>query len=103
MYLWSTLFRLEDEMENPLPLQLETFSLSRDILCTFPPVGTVLRMIVDQSSIKLGIKFLKTNRWVKFVHVKCEVRAALWCAVLMPFSKICYLPDDDDSAIQRQK
>ncbi|KAI3463704.1 hypothetical protein Pfo_020367 [Paulownia fortunei] len=95
--------KLEDEMENPLPLQLEPSPLSRDTLCTFPSVGTVLRMIVDQGNEKLGIKFLKTNRWVKFVNVKCEVRAALWRAVLMPFSKLCYLPDDDDSVIERQR
>ncbi|GFP86248.1 protection of telomeres protein 1b [Phtheirospermum japonicum] len=93
--------KLEDEMENPLPLQLETSLLSRDILCTFPSVGTVLRMIVDQGNEKLGIKYLKTNRWVKFGQVICEVRAALRCAVLMPFSKLCYLPDDDGTVIER--
>ncbi|KAL0464148.1 UNVERIFIED_CONTAM: Protection of telomeres protein 1b [Sesamum latifolium] len=94
---------LEDEMENPLPLQLEPSPLSRDELCTLPPVGTILRMIVDQGNEKIGIKFLKTNKWVKLINVKCEVRAALWHAVLMPFSKLCYLPDDDHSVIERQR
>ncbi|KAG8388039.1 hypothetical protein BUALT_Bualt02G0083700 [Buddleja alternifolia] len=94
---------LEDEMKNPLPLQLESDPLSRDILCTFPSVGTVLRMIVDRGNEKLGINFLNTNRWVKFVNVKIEVRDALWLAVLMPFSKLCYLRDDDDRVIERQR
>ncbi|KAL6518050.1 hypothetical protein OROMI_033751 [Orobanche minor] len=89
--------KLEDEMENPLLLQLETSPLSGDTLRTFPSVGTVLRMIVGQGNGKLGINYLKTNRWVKFVNVKCEVRAALRCAVLMPSSKLCYLPDDDET------
>ncbi|KAK6153961.1 hypothetical protein DH2020_013600 [Rehmannia glutinosa] len=95
--------KLEDEMEHSLPLQLEPSPLSRETLCTFPPVGTVLRMIVDQGNVQLGIKFLKSNRWVKFVNIKCEVRAALWRAVLMPFSKLCYLPDDDNTVIERQR
>lgn len=90
-------------MENPLSLELGPSPLSREVLCTFPPVGTVLRMTVDQGNEKLGIKFLKKNRWVKFVNVKCEVHAALWCAVLMPFSKLCYLPDDNDSVTERQR
>ncbi|KAL6552468.1 hypothetical protein OROHE_007832 [Orobanche hederae] len=93
--------KLEDEMENPLLLQLETSPLSGDTLRTFPSVGTVLRMIVGQGNGKLGINYLKTNRWVKFVNVKCEVRAALRCAVLMPSSKLCYLPDDDESYNER--
>ncbi|KAL6545542.1 hypothetical protein OROGR_009416 [Orobanche gracilis] len=88
-------------MENPLLLQLETSPLSGDTLRTFPSVGTVLRMIVGQGNGKLGINYLKTNRWVKFVNVKCEVRAALRFAVLMPSSKICYLPDDDESYNER--
>ncbi|PIN05808.1 hypothetical protein CDL12_21650 [Handroanthus impetiginosus] len=90
-------------MQNPLPLQLDPSPLSRDVLCTFPPVGTVLRMTVDQGNEKLGIRFLSTNRWVKFVNIKCEVHAGLWRAVLMPFSRLCFLPDDDDCVIERQR
>ncbi|GER32953.1 protection of telomeres 1 protein [Striga asiatica] len=93
--------KLEDEIENPIPLQLEMPPLSRDTLCTFPSVGTVLRMFVDQGNEKLGITLLKTNRWVKLIGVKCEVRAASRCAMLMPFSKLCYLPDDDSVVIER--
>ncbi|KAL0397287.1 UNVERIFIED_CONTAM: Protection of telomeres protein 1a [Sesamum calycinum] len=100
---FMVLLLLEDEMENPLPLQVEPSPVSRDVLCTLPPVGTILRMIVDQGNEKIGIKFLKTNKWVKLINVKCEVRAALWHAVLMPFSKLCYLPDDDHSVIERQR
>ncbi|KAL7114616.1 hypothetical protein ACP275_04G131900 [Erythranthe tilingii] len=95
--------KLEDEMENPLPLDLDPSPLPRDILCTFPAVGTVLRIIVDQGNESLGIKFLKTNKWVKIISVKCEIRASLWRAVLMPFSRICYLPELDTSVVQRQR
>lgn len=82
-------------MEDPLPLQLEASPLSRDTLCTFPPVGTVLRMVTDRGNKKLGINFLKPNKWVKVVQVKCEVHAGLWRAVLMPSSMVYYLPNND--------
>uniref|UniRef100_A0A5B7BNF8 Putative protection of telomeres protein 1b-like isoform X1 n=1 Tax=Davidia involucrata TaxID=16924 RepID=A0A5B7BNF8_DAVIN len=87
--------KLEDEMENPLPLQLEPFPLSRDILCTFPAVGTVLRVIVDQGSEKLGLHLLKTGRWVKIVNIIFDFHAGLWRGLLMPFTKLRYLPNDD--------
>ncbi|XP_047950877.1 protection of telomeres protein 1a-like isoform X2 [Salvia hispanica] len=74
--------KYEDEMQNPLPLMLEPAPLSRDILCTFPVVGTVLRMVIDQGQEKLGIKFIK---------------------LLTPTSKLCYLPDDDYSVMNRQR
>ncbi|XP_042059427.1 protection of telomeres protein 1b-like [Salvia splendens] len=95
--------KYEDEMQNPLPLMLEPAPLSRDILCTFPVVGTVLRMVIDQGQEKLGIKFIKCNRWMKFINIRFEVHAALWRAVLTPTSKLCYLPDDDYSVMNRQR
>ncbi|KAK3028193.1 hypothetical protein RJ639_039476 [Escallonia herrerae] len=95
--------KLEDEMENPLPLRLEPFCLSRDVLCLFPAVGTVLRVVVDRGNAKLGLHLLKTGRWVKLINIKCEVHAGLWCGVLMPFTKIRYFPNDDDLVLQLQR
>lgn len=90
-------------MENPLHLVAEPSPLSRDILCTFPAVGTVLRMFVDQGEEKLGVTLIKTNRWVKFIDIRCEAHAALWRAVLTPNTKLCYLPNDDNTAMERQR
>ncbi|PSS09912.1 Protection of telomeres protein like [Actinidia chinensis var. chinensis] len=95
--------KLEDEMENPLPLQLEPSHLSRDILCTFPAVGTVLRVVADQGNEKLGLHLLKSGRWVKFVNVICELHNGLWRALLMPFTKLRYLPNDDPFVLQAQR
>ncbi|XP_057783826.1 protection of telomeres protein 1b [Salvia miltiorrhiza] len=95
--------KLEEEKENPLPLALEPSPLSRDILCTFPGVGSVFGMVVDRGREKLGIKFIKSNRWVKFINIRCESHAALWRAVLTPSSKLCYLPDDDKIVMLRQR
>ncbi|KAM4114457.1 hypothetical protein ACJW30_04G069300 [Castanea mollissima] len=74
-FQWRHL-RLDDELNNPVPLQLEPVPLPRDVLCTFPTVGTVLRVIFDQG---------------------------LWRGVLTPFTKLQYTPNEDHlvSAWQR--
>ncbi|XP_059640034.1 protection of telomeres protein 1b-like isoform X2 [Cornus florida] len=94
--------KLEDEMENPLPLLLEPFPLSRDILCTFPAVGTVLRVIVNQGNEKLGLHLLKSGRWVKFINIIFEHCSGLWRGLLMPFTKLRYWPNDDHLVLKSQ-
>ncbi|XP_070051519.1 protection of telomeres protein 1b isoform X4 [Nicotiana tomentosiformis] len=95
--------KLEEELENPLPLQSVNSPLPRDILCTLPPLGTVLRVTIDRCNEKLGVNFLKSNRWVKLINIRCELHTALWHAVLMPFTKLCYLSDEDDIVLQRMR
>ncbi|CAH9070958.1 unnamed protein product [Cuscuta epithymum] len=95
--------KLEDEMESSLPLQLEPIPLSRNVLCTLPPLGTVLRVIVDSCNIKFGLNCIKTGQWVKLLTLRCEVSSSLWLAVLGPFSKFGYLPDDNDLVLQRKR
>ncbi|XP_057952658.1 protection of telomeres protein 1a-like isoform X5 [Malania oleifera] len=95
--------KLEDEVENPLPLQLEPMPLSREILCTFPAVGTILRVIIDQGNEKLGIHLLNTGKWVRFVNIICEVHAGLWRGVIKPFTKLQCFPDEDPLILQRQR
>lgn len=90
-------------MENPLPLEVESSPLSREILHTFPPVGSVLRMTVDKGHGKLDIELLRPNKWVKFTNIKCEASAALWHAVSTPASELTYFPEDDYSVMQRQR
>ncbi|RVW52711.1 Protection of telomeres protein 1b [Vitis vinifera] len=94
---------LEDEMDNPLPLQLESFPLSRDICVHFLLVGTILRVIVDQGSEKLSLHLLKVGKWVRFLKIICEVQAGLWRGVLMPSTKLRYMPDADLLVSQRQR
>lgn len=95
--------RLDDELNNPVPLQLEPVPLPRDVLCTFPTVGTVLRVIFDQGMQKHLLHFLHTGKWVKFLNILCEVHLGLWRGVLMPFTKLQYTPNEDHlvSAWQR--
>ncbi|PKI44186.1 hypothetical protein CRG98_035423 [Punica granatum] len=79
--------KLIDEMNTPLPLQLEPNPLPRDVLCTFPPVGTVLRVFLDEGNRNLSPSFLRIGQWINFVNIVCEVHAGLWRGILMSFTK----------------
>ncbi|KAK1410806.1 hypothetical protein QVD17_37346 [Tagetes erecta] len=95
--------KLDEELENPLPLQLESTPLSRNVLCKFPAVGTVLRMTSDRCNEKLGLHLLKAGKWVQFRNIDFEVCSGLWCGILHSKSKLSFLPDDDDYALQCQR
>lgn len=79
-------------MDNPLPLQVEAEPLSRDILCSFPSVGSILRVVLDEGNKNLGLGFLKTGDWVNIVNIICEVHSGLWRGVLMSFTKFRIAP-----------
>lgn len=95
--------RLENELDAPLPLQLESLPLSRDILRTFPTVGTILRVIVDQGREKLSLHLLKVGKWVRFLKIIFEVHAGLWRGLLTPSTKLRYTPDEDSLVSKRQR
>ncbi|KAF8034285.1 hypothetical protein BT93_C0549 [Corymbia citriodora subsp. variegata] len=84
--------KMTDEMDNPLPLQLEKEPLPRDVLCTFPSAGSVLMVVLGEGNKNLGLGFLKTGIWLNFLNIICEVHAGLWRGVLMPFTKLRYVP-----------
>lgn len=86
--------KMTDEMDNPLPLQLEKEPLPRDVLCTFPSVGSVLMVVLGEGNKNLGLGFLKTGMWLNFLNIICEVHAGLWRGVLMPFTKLRYVPKE---------
>uniref|UniRef100_A0A6N2KJQ7 Telomeric single stranded DNA binding POT1/Cdc13 domain-containing protein n=1 Tax=Salix viminalis TaxID=40686 RepID=A0A6N2KJQ7_SALVM len=94
----------EHKMNEQLPLQLEPSPpLPRDLLCTFPTVGTILRVIIDKVNQKHVLHLLKTGEWVKFISILCEVRAGLWCGVLTPFTKLRYLSNEDHFVLACQR
>ncbi|XP_034910976.1 protection of telomeres protein 1a isoform X4 [Populus alba] len=94
----------EHKMDEQLPLQLEPSPpLSRDLLCTFPTVGTILRVIIDKVNQKHVLHLLNTGEWVKFISILCEVHAGLWCGVLTPFTKLRYLSNEDHFVLACQR
>ncbi|KAK6921285.1 hypothetical protein RJ641_014963 [Dillenia turbinata] len=95
--------RLEDEKQDPLPLRLEPSLLNRDILCTFPPIGTILPVVIDQGNEKFGLHLLVTGRWVRFLNIRCEVHFGLWRGVLVPSSRLRFVPDEAKVVVHRQR
>ncbi|XP_077218110.1 protection of telomeres protein 1b-like isoform X3 [Tasmannia lanceolata] len=85
-----------DEVENPIPLLLEPLPLPRDVLCTFPRVGTVLRVIIDK---ELGPKVQGSGQWVKLRNITCEVRSGLWRGIFSPSSQLRFLSNEDKAVI----
>ncbi|KAM1026587.1 hypothetical protein ACFX2J_039376 [Malus domestica] len=98
----NILQKLEDETKHPLPLHLEPFPLPHDTLCSFPAVGTVLR-VISQDLENDNLRLLKTGEWVKLVNLLCEVHAGLWRCVLTPFTKLRYTPKEDRLKLERKR
>ncbi|ESR64846.1 protection of telomeres protein 1b [Citrus sinensis] len=95
--------KLEDEMDHELPLQVEPLPLSRDILCSFPAVGSILRVIIDKGIEKHILHLLKIGKWVKLQNVLCQVDAGLWFGVLTHFTRLRYVPTNDNLIVERQR
>ncbi|OMP09189.1 Nucleic acid-binding protein [Corchorus olitorius] len=94
--------KLEDEIRNQLPLCLEPIPLSMDLLHTFPTVGTILRITIDQDCRKYILQFLKVGQWVKIFNVLCKVHEGLWYGVLTSSTRIQKLPNEDMLVIEHQ-
>ncbi|MBA0805876.1 hypothetical protein Gohar_005364 [Gossypium harknessii] len=98
----SMLHRLEDELHNPLPLRFEPLPPSRDVLCAFPTVGTILRVILDVDCVTYILQLLKVDQWMKFFHVFCKMHDGLWYGVFTSSSMIRDMPNDDILIFERQ-
>lgn len=96
-------YRLADEMNSPLPLQLESLCLPRELLCTLPTVGSILRITIDQGIEKNYLHLLPIGKWVKFVNVRLEVHAGLWRGVFTPFTKLRYTPKEEYLIVKCQR
>ncbi|WJX54498.1 hypothetical protein P8452_40373 [Trifolium repens] len=93
-----------DEINSPLPLELEP-PLPRDILHTFPTVGSILRINFEQFVETNHLPILNIDKWVKFVNLSLKVDSAsrLWHGNFNPQSKIRYTPHDDCLITERQR
>ncbi|GLU12895.1 hypothetical protein SLE2022_295520 [Rubroshorea leprosula] len=87
--------KLEDEMANQLPLHLEPLPLSRDVLCTLPTVGTILRVIIKPEYGMQVLHLLEIGKWVKVLNMICEVHAGLWRGVFTTSTRLQNVPEDD--------
>ncbi|KAK9161856.1 hypothetical protein Syun_008197 [Stephania yunnanensis] len=92
--------KLEDEEQNPLPLQLEP-CLSRDNLCTFPCEGTVFRVVVKQEYHNCDLSLLRCGGWVKFRNIVSKVQSGMWYGAFSSTSRITLLSDEDNMVLLR--
>ncbi|TKY61073.1 Protection of telomeres protein 1b [Spatholobus suberectus] len=97
------MFKARDEINSPLPLQLEPLPLPRELSCTLPAVGSILRITFDLGIEKNHLHLLNVGKWVKFVNMRLEVHAGLWRGVFTPFTKLRYTPNEDCLIVERQR
>ncbi|XP_058093874.1 protection of telomeres protein 1a-like isoform X2 [Magnolia sinica] len=94
---------LDAEAQNPLPLHLEPSPLSRDVLCKFPCVGTVLRIFANNPREELGLRSLGIGQWVKFHKMMFQSQSGLWHGLLTPSSRLSALSDEDNTVVHCER
>ncbi|KAF3774849.1 Protection of telomeres protein 1a [Nymphaea thermarum] len=77
------------------PLQLEEVPLSRDILSTFPCIGTILRIVTGKSFDTL-VHLKVLGQWVKFRNITCRQKFGLWEGLMVASSRIFLLSEQDN-------
>ncbi|XP_023001782.1 protection of telomeres protein 1b-like isoform X1 [Cucurbita maxima] len=93
--------KLTDEISNAQ--QLGPLVLPRDVLCTLPPVGSILRLIFDKGIEKQSLSMLNTGKWMKFMNVLCEMQVGSFQIVVTTFSKLRYTSNEDNIIQLRQR
>ncbi|MCL7031394.1 hypothetical protein MKW94_024429 [Papaver nudicaule] len=94
---------LSDEVENPLPLQFEELSLPREVLSTFPSVGSILRVIAAKTKDEGGPLVPNSGTWVKFLSIVCKARFGLWYGEFTSSTKLWILSIEDGTVTQRHR
>ncbi|KAK7381421.1 hypothetical protein VNO78_34097 [Psophocarpus tetragonolobus] len=94
--------KLEDELNSPLRLQQEPEPLAEDLLCTFPKIGSIIRLNFDFNP-DMHIHLLKVNKWIKFINLLLYEYDGLWNGSFSTHSKLRYTSEDDYLIIERQR
>ena len=94
--------RLSEEMDHPLALSLESVSLARDIVCSFPTLGTVLRVIYQDIELDF-IPLFRSGTWIKLTNLICELNDGLWRVVLTQYSRIRFASNRDEFKPEPQR
>ncbi|XP_020593621.1 protection of telomeres protein 1a-like isoform X2 [Phalaenopsis equestris] len=83
-------------------LHPEVSLLSRETLCAFPKVGSIIRLIVSKDFEEIS-QLKGSGYWVKFCNVVFELQSGLWRGALTPNSYIKKLSDEDNHVQCRQR
>ncbi|URE18045.1 hypothetical protein MUK42_10473 [Musa troglodytarum] len=93
---------LELQGERPCSLHVEELPLTIEVLCTFPRVGSVLRVFASKSFKEIA-HLHGGNQWVKLCNMICGLHDGMWNGMLQPSSEVLLLSDEDWIARQRLK
>uniref|UniRef100_A0A453C6C1 Uncharacterized protein n=1 Tax=Aegilops tauschii subsp. strangulata TaxID=200361 RepID=A0A453C6C1_AEGTS len=93
---------LDTEAVTPTPLHPEEAPLPREVLCTLPCVGTVLRVFSNRFSKEI-LHLQKDIYWARFCNITCKQEFGMWKGSLLPSSRIRLLSSEDGSVIERLK
>ncbi|KAJ1287366.1 hypothetical protein BS78_02G004400 [Paspalum vaginatum] len=89
---------LDADAVESLPLHLEGEPLPREVLCTMPCVGTILR-VFSERSIKEIFHLQKNIYWARFCNITCKQEFGIWKGILVPSSRVRLLSHEDGSVI----
>ncbi|XP_065046976.1 protection of telomeres protein 1a-like isoform X1 [Musa acuminata AAA Group] len=95
-------FDLELQGERPCSLHVEELPLTIEVLCTFPRVGSVLRVFASKS-FKVITHLHGGNQWVKLCNMICGLYDGMWNGMLQPSSEVLLLSDEDSIAREHLK
>ncbi|CAN6461274.1 unnamed protein product [Victoria cruziana] len=83
---------------DSFPLQVEEVPLSKDILSTFPCIGTILRIVAGKSFDDTLVHLKVLGQWVKLRNITCRQKFGLWEGLMVASSRIFLLSDQDSIA-----
>lgn len=93
---------LDAEKVEPCPLYPEISPLPREVLCSFPCVGTVMRVTIGK--FYEDIQHLQAgDDWIKLCNVACEIQSEIWRGVMNSASRIFILSDEGSNAKYRKR
>ncbi|KAI5055239.1 hypothetical protein GOP47_0030384 [Adiantum capillus-veneris] len=70
--------------------------ISRDVVSSFPPVGTVLPVVPDIPTEELPLQLPTPGTWIKFRNLTCRNQNGVYEAIFVHESKISFLPLTSD-------
>lgn len=88
------------EENTPTRLRPEPVLLSREILSSFPYVGSVFRIMTSGSY--EDIHHLD-GRWVKLYNISCQLQSNILIGVMKLWSRTFILSDEDDHVKYRKR
>ncbi|KAL6845837.1 hypothetical protein ACP4OV_024412 [Aristida adscensionis] len=107
-YIWdgtdapATEFQIisDSEAVESSRLHLEEAPLPREVLCTMPCVGTVLRFFVNRS-LRETFHLQRKIYWARFCNITCKQEFGMWKGILLPSSRVRLLSHEDGSVLDR--